>query len=106
MKEANAVATSFSLIYFSLCFEFFRNLIRAWWPYESASSLLSFPVQRAHSKFVPKRAVEIRDIAEAAIERDIQDLLAFRRETRCCVAQARSTHILMRRNSRQALERA
>ena len=44
-----------------------------------------------------KCAVEIRDIAEAAIERDIHYLFALRCETRCCIAQARSTHILMRR---------
>src|ERR1700722_21041110 len=60
----------------------------------------------AHAEFTAECPVEVRHIAEAAIVGNIQHLLAFRRETRCCIAQPCSAHILMRRNSRQALERA
>jgi hypothetical protein len=49
--------------------------------------------------------IEIRNIAETTIERDIQNFFAFHREPRGCIAQARPAHILMRRNSGQALER-
>src|SRR5262245_30887154 len=58
------------------------------------------------TEFGPEGAIEIRDVAETGIERDVHDLGRFGRETRGRRTQTHPHQVLMRRDASQAFERA
>jgi hypothetical protein len=71
-----------------------------------AGSALGVPTVRpqADAEFRAKCAVEIRDIAETAVERDIKNGCRFQKETRCRSPKTQAQQVLMRRHSGQSLE--
>ena len=50
---------------------------------------------RTSAELGSKRAIEVRDVAEAAVEGDIEHLLRLGKQSRGRVAQARAAHVLM-----------
>src|SRR5207253_930829 len=61
---------------------------------------------RADAELAAEAAVEVRHVAEAALESDVDDLRPFCRQPQRGLTQARPEHELMRGHARHALERA
>ena len=58
----------------------------------------------AHAEFRPEGAIEVRDVAKAAIERDVQDGSGLGNEPQCRLAQPGAAHVLMWCDASQVLE--
>src|SRR6184192_2252186 len=78
------------------------------------TATLSFPPRprsqtigpRADAELAAEAAVEVRHVAEATLESDVDDLRPFCRQPQRGLTQARPEHELMRGHARHALERA
>jgi Domain of unknown function (DUF4394) len=69
------------------------------------AALLPEPA-RAHTKFRSERPIEVRDVAEAGVERDIEYFVRLAHKPRGCFAESRAQHVLMRRDTGHTLEGA
>src|SRR5262245_42942224 len=76
-------------------------------PRHARSTLsLATVLTRADRKLVAECAGEIRDVAEAAVERDLKDAPRLAHQTHGGATQARAQHVLMRRDASYTIERA
>src|SRR5262245_29499290 len=77
------------------------------WATETACPTDSRPeLPGANSELSAERAVEVRYIAEAAIERNVKYFCRLERQAHRCVTQARSHQVLMRRDAGETFEAA